>query len=267
MKFVTYCVCCGSNNVELFPSSIASFVVDRMTGTGQNYGKQLECQYLHCKDCDFVGTDVRFEREEEFRFYQNYMKEEYCRHRCQYEGRGMFDFLMSYNSKEYQDMRKFAASQFLTSSIDCSAIKSVLDYGGDTGAMIPDELSHANRYVTDVQIRELPNGVKPVTKPEECEPVDLVICGHTLEHVSSPVDVMNDIKRYMKPGALIYVEVPVEVHNDHGPGHQFHEHINRFDLNSLEKFLIAQGFDDLEGMDFTYHKFISEACAIIGRLK
>jgi 2-polyprenyl-3-methyl-5-hydroxy-6-metoxy-1,4-benzoquinol methylase len=269
MDRVSHCICCGSPDVETFPAYLSAFVVDRMLGTGENYDKLAYCQYLHCKKCDYVGTDIRFSRNEEIAYYQNYMKEEYCRHRAKYENDGAYESLMYYSSPEYQTLRKNAAGKFLSEKLDLSTITSVLDFGGDTGAMIPDELQHAARYVTDIQERELVAGVKTVNSPDECGPVDLLICGHTLEHVSEPGPFMFQIRSYMKPGSLIYMEIPIESCRNHVENHLFHEHINRFDLGSLTTFMLAQGFDIIGSNEFVYNEkqLQTAACAIIGRLK
>lgn len=264
MKSVDYCVCCGSKNIETFPASIAPFVVGRMTGQDIP-NQQVPANYLHCLDCDFANIDLRFEREEEFRYYQNYMKNEYITHRCQYEGEGMRGLLESLSGPAYKEMRVASATKIITELLDCSTIKSVLDYGGDTGEMIPKALEHADRYVTDVQVRQLPNGVKAVQDPSECGAIDLVICSHTLEHVSYPKLVIEDMMRYMKPGTWLYLELPNE-RTDHIPGMQFHEHINRFNLECLDRLLTDYGFVDLEGTDIAYGNFIGNAYAVTGKL-
>lgn len=268
MKKVDYCVCCGSKNVDIFPGTIASFVYNRMLGnaTPVNGG---DTGYLHCLDCDFSAAQIRFERDEEIRYYQNYMKDEYISHRCQYEGEGMRNFLTYLSiSPDYIEMRKSGASSVLKTTIDCASIKSVLDYGGDTGNMIPEELLHAKRYITDVQVRELNNGVIAITDPSELdEPVDLVICGHTMEHVSYPNLVIEDMKKYMRSGTWLYLEVPNEFVTIHEPGRSFHEHINLWNLTSLEALLKAQGFEDLEGVILDYPHAIGPAFAVTGRLK
>lgn len=264
MKQIDYCVCCGSKNIEVFSASVAPFVVDRMTGDNK-HTSQVPCGYMHCLDCDFASIDLRFERDEEYRYYQNYMKEEYIAHRCKYEGEGMRGLLESLSGPSYKEMRVSAATKIINDTIDVSKIQSVLDYGGDTGEMIPKELHHANRFVTDVQVRQLPNGVQAVQDPSECGSVDLLICGHTLEHVSYPRLVLEDMKRYMKSGSWLYLELPNE-RTEHIAGMQFHEHINRFNLDCLDKLLTEHGFINLEGTEIGYGSFIGNAYAVTGQL-
>jgi len=38
--------------------------------------------------------------------------------------------------------------------------------------------------------------------------IDLAICVGVLEHVKKPLDIVNEIKRVLKPNGLIYIEVP-----------------------------------------------------------
>jgi SAM-dependent methyltransferase len=264
MKYVDYCVCCNSKNLESFSAMTVPFLVARMSGRPMP-SLPFPSNYIHCLDCDFVSVDLRFDREEENRYYQNYMKEEYIAHRCEYEGPGMRNLLESYSSPAYKEMRAEEATKIISKILDCSTIKSVLDYGGDTGEMIPKELHHADRFVTDIQVRQLPNGVKSVQDPSECGPVDLVICGHTLEHVSYPRLLLEDMKRYMKPGTWLYLEVPND-RTEHGAGAVFHEHINQFNLNCLKRLLTDHGFVDLTTTEITYKQFAGKAFVVTGRL-
>lgn len=266
MKKIDYCPCCNSKNIETVPATIESFILARMSGDDSSYSGRVECKYIHCIDCDFLGPDYRFEKEEEHKFYQNYMEGEYIDHRCKYEGEGARQFLMTLNTGIYDQIRIDSASKILASVLDPKDITSLLDFGGNKGELIPPEFSHAKRYVTDVEIRNLPDGVIGVRSPADCEPVDLLICEHTLEHVSYPPDLIEDIKKYMKSGSWLYLEVPLE-DLTHVPNHNFHEHLNRFTLKCLDNLLTAHGFEDLESTEINYPHPIGNATAITGRLK
>jgi SAM-dependent methyltransferase len=194
------------------------------------------------------------------------MKDEYINHRCSYEGPGVRPLLAFLNTAEYQEMRKYPIAQLLSNVLEISKITSVLDYGGDTGKIIPDELSHANKYITDIESRVLNNGITLVTSPNDCEPVDLVICGHTLEHVSYPMELIADLKKYLKPGGWLYLEIPKERDGNYEPGHQFHEHINHFNFQCLEYILKQNGFDNLEATELDYEQQIGVAYVVTGKL-
>jgi SAM-dependent methyltransferase len=265
MKKIDYCVCCESKNIETFPGHIAGFVIDRMTGNNKSKGN-IDCKYIHCIDCDYIGCDVRFELEEEKLYYKNYMKEEYINHRCQYEGEGMRSILNYHSEDEYRKIRRRGASVAMDGVIDFSKIASVLDFGGDTGDMIPIELSHCKKYVTDVEVRKLNIEVISIQSPEDCGPVDLVICGHVIEHVSDPNNLINEIKKYLRSGGWIYLEAPLD-YTPHGPGHGFHEHLNRFNLTSAENILLRHGFVNLTGAEINYQSAVDTAWVVMGQLK
>ena len=74
---------------------------------------------------------------------------------------------------------------------------------------------------------------------------DLVACCQVLEHVPYPADVLRDLVQAMRPGTLLYVEVPQE-QLMRGPDplpkkHHWHEHINFFSERSLAALLANCG--------------------------
>lgn len=260
MKKVNHCVCCGSTNVEISSSLMYPFIIERMTGV-KGGTEMVDCGYIRCLDCQFGCSQTRFSFEEEMRYYQNYMKEEYINHRCEVEGEGFRGIAGHYVTEGWIKSRKNAVVVILGKVLDFSTVTSVLDFGGDTGKMIPDEFSHAKRFVTDVQVRALDDGVLSVTDPSESGLVDVVICGHTLEHVSDPRAVLENLKHYLKPGGWLYLEVPA------GEGSAvIHEHINQFNETSLRKLLENAGFSNLEFAGVSHPGWCGSAQAIIGTL-
>jgi SAM-dependent methyltransferase len=193
------------------------------------------------------------------------MKEEYIAHRCNYEGEKLRPVLEFLSSKEYKEMRKTSFISNLSKFINIEKIESLVDYGGDTGELIPEELYHAKLYVVDIESRVYDDKVIAIQDPSECGVVNLVFCGHTLEHVSDPNSLVADMKRYLKSGGWIYIEIPRG--RDYSPGYYFHEHINHFNITSLKCLLEQNGFTNLSGITIEYEKHIGTAYAVVGQLK
>ncbi len=68
--------------------------------------------------------------------------------------------------------------------------------------------------------------------PVESESVDTVICKAVLEHVSNPEQVLKEIDRVLKPGGLVYIDVPF-LFITHGYPQDFH----RYTWSGTEKIL------------------------------
>ena len=280
---VDYCVCCGSKNINTGPLRIAGFVIERMLNTVML--DNVQTMALQCQDCNFVSSDLRFTDEQMRRYYHEYMQHapsggrqhgSYVWHRRRNEGNEWFSLLELYKKPWWTAARKETIVNVITSQdIWLKDIKSVLDYGGDLGQYIPDELTHARRHVVEIEERELVDGVTAVTSPDNCEPVDLVICCHTLEHVSYPSDLVADMKRYLKPGGLLYIEVPDEEEHvlkavAENRTLDMHEHINIFWTESLRALVIRNGFEPLISGLIPYnevHKELEPARTILARLK
>ena len=92
---------------------------------------------------------------------------------------------------------------------------------------------------------------------------DLIVCSNVLEHVSFPRRVLGEIKTFMRPTTVLYIEVPLEnLAKDYLGGEQllkhkrhWHEHINFFSQNSLEKVVTEVG---LSLLDFKVQDIESE---------
>lgn len=263
MKIVNHCVVCNSNNVKRLDGYIHRFVLDRMEGTPINPNALVRCNLLNCNDCDSFHTNVRFSFEEETRFYKGYMKDEYINHRCAYDGEFVRHILKSFGTEDYKTIRRNKVHEILGKSINFSDINSVLDYGGDTGFIIPHALDHAKKFLLDVDVRENTNDVKSITTPEESGPIDLIICSHVLEHVSYPNDTLKHIKSFMSPTGYLYMEVPKEPFTEPG----VHEHINRFNDKNLKYILEKNGFDILIMEDLKYERYVDSAFYALCKLK
>jgi hypothetical protein len=267
MKSIDYCVCCGNDHLEIGSAYMSAFVFDRMTGSKKNKKKnKVDCKFIKCLSCDFIFTNIRFDRDEEIRHYTNYMKGEYLDQRVKYEGPSNLDY---FESEEYKNLRRSVTQQVLDNILGPNKIKemqSVLDYGGNTGEMIPENLSHTKKYVTDLNSRVSDDGIIFVPNAQESGPVDIVLCGHTFEHVSYPIEVLTDIKTYMKSKSYLIIEVPYEPQN-YWREREFHEHINVWNFNSLQKMLLTHGFEIVFSHGITYPPPMGNCMVVVGQLR
>jgi SAM-dependent methyltransferase len=159
-------------------------------------------------------------------------------------------------------MRQEAATTCLTPYV--SEVKSLLDFGGDTGLMIPKMFDVCERYVLDVEPRQLENGVVCVDYSVDLK-VDLVMCSHTMEHISDINKAMFEITKRLKPGGLLYIEVPDENPGAFDNNFLWYEHINLFNTPSLETLLTNHQFEILDSHTLGYPNPMTRSIAVIGR--
>ena len=251
MHNINHCPSCHSTNCVLTPGRLARFVVWQIIGSDPE--SNVPTQLLHCKDCDFICSQTRFTPEEEQALYTDYRGEVYNQRRvtCEPEYQTHID---SYNFEAELEGRKLGIDYLITQHLDPLAVNTVLDYGGNDGAFIPHYFFNATKYVYDTSGNQPVEGVLPYNKDTGPKPVDVIMCCHTLEHLSDPDIVLNDIKELVSSGSYAYFEVPVERANYNHPYSEnlFHEHINMFHEQSLEALLTRHNFEIVETFRYTH---------------
>jgi SAM-dependent methyltransferase len=98
-------------------------------------------------------------------------------------------------------------------------------------------------------------GVQIISQPF-VEQVDLIVMSHVLEHVPDPVSFVRTASLNLKPGGVLFIEVPCQ---DWAHKELDEPHILFFEKKSLHRLLINQGFIDVELGYFgkTIHKLKS----------
>lgn len=76
---------------------------------------------------------------------------------------------------------------------------------------------------------------------------DLVICSHVLEHTNNPIQFLNSLTRLLKPGGILFIEVPCR---DYLYKPVYEPHLLFFDKKSLGNLINKLSYNHLE---ISYH--------------
>ncbi len=242
------CVLCGSNDLVEYPAEFVPFLQERMFN---NVNQKTEL--ISCKKCDFVYSSYRPSQDEISRFYSGYRDAEYQKQRQNYEPAYSKEFNQSLGfSASNKSLREKTIAEVVYNHIAAKDVKRVLDFGGDAGQYIPDALSSAKKYVYDISGIQTVEGVKLITNKSELEKTgyDLVLCCHVLEHLSNPMESVQELMQMTAPEGYLYIEVPLEDNFKNliagNETSHVHEHINAYSTKTFEKLFENTGFEILE---------------------
>ncbi len=242
------CIMCGNEDLERFPAEFVPFLQERMF---QN--KKVETFLCHCPTCGFYYSSVRPSDEEMSRLYNGYRGEAYQKQRQKFESNytEAFNHALGF-SEENEILRNSIMLGCVKKYISPSCIKTILDYGGDSGQYIPRIFKKAEKFVYDVSGVKTVRGVKSVSDERVLKNCswDLIMCCHVLEHVSYPLDLIEKLKSLMHHGSFLYIELPYEDYMEdfikQGLPVPIHEHINAFRKETLEQAFGSDEFFILE---------------------
>jgi len=149
--------------------------------------------------------------EELSKLYADYRSEEYQKQRYRHEKWYTAEINQSIGKNSVEVMnRKANLRTILQSLMNLQDIESVLDYGGDSGQYIIDELIHAEKWVYDISNAPLLPGIKRLNNLEDNRILkfDLIMCCHVLEHVPYPLEIVERIKELSHKDTIFYFELP-----------------------------------------------------------
>jgi hypothetical protein len=157
--------------------------------------------------CSFRFFDSRLTDSELQRLYAGYRGDGYFKARHGYE----FWYSRKVNDgigNDAKDIatRKQTLSKFLGER--SSSVVTVLDYGGDRGQFIPENVG-TEHYVYELSDAEPAKGVIRLTSVEDRQ-FDFVMLAHVLEHCSEPKEMLQVLKPLGHENTLFYFEVPYE---------------------------------------------------------
>ena len=208
MYTVKKCLCCGSENLGASYGLVAPFIAQYVFKSSHTH----TCRLFHCNDCGFRFFESRFEDSEVDRLYNDYRGLNYysVRHRFEpWYTRSINDGIG--NDQITINFRKEYLQNFLHAHIPIQKVKRLLDYGGDHGQFIPDNIAE-ECYVFEVSGVEPIPGVILIDEMSELEKqiFDIVILSAVLEHVSDPLAILRKIHGILSPNGYLLLEVPYE---------------------------------------------------------
>lgn len=229
MYLVTTCLLCSSDDVVFETTYLAQFIISRIRQ--KHIDKNIPIASIRCNRCKFYASSIRFDDDEMFLIYNDYRGYDYNQLRLQIDHSYYGSYIGTFTTDKAIDQRLVGINNIIQRSINVNNIKTVLDYGGESGHFIPKVFSNAEKFVHDISGANLCPGIKRFQIDRQIE-LDYIQCCHVLEHVSDPVLFMRDLIKLAHTETLIYIEVP----NNDGPypGGVWHEHINTFVEESLE---------------------------------
>jgi len=165
------------------------------------------CNLCQCHSCSFRFFDARLTDSEIQRLYAGYREDAYFKARHSYE----FWYSRNVNDGIGGDpaeiaSRKLNLSRFIGER--SRSIQSVLDYGGDRGQFIPEDLG-TEHFVFEVSNAQPVQGATRLTSVEGMQ-FDFVMLAHVLEHCSEPREMLRLLRPLGHTNTLFYFEVPFE---------------------------------------------------------
>jgi len=201
------CPVCETQVSRGWPALVAPFIADFVL-----HVPVQRCRLLECDRCRLRFFAERFTSDELASLYTGYRGDKYFRSRHRHEPW----YTEEYNRWIGNDIdrtrgRREALKAFLHESGASGPLREILDYGGDGGQLIPQEMAE-RAYVFDISGVSPVAGVHGIANEESLQPggYDLTLISHVLEHAPEPIELLEKTRRLAREGGLLYVEVPME---------------------------------------------------------
>lgn len=196
------CIICETP-CKPYPAIVTGFIAELV------FSKVPEStNLLECPNCGLRFFERRYSDAEMSRLYSNYRGPRYfeVRHRHEPWYTKQLNELTT-GSEALIRQKKNSLSERLHKY--CPNAVSVLDYAGDRGQYIPDDVRQ--KFVFDMSDAEPVQGVTKLSAGDlENRRFDVVMAFNILEHVSSPLQDIAKIAAFCNPGGTLIISVPDE---------------------------------------------------------
>lgn len=221
-RVIESCLVCGSTDLKAM----------------RNYEKDY---LVRCRKCSFVFSNIRPTERELEQVYQQYKRGQ--------------------NPKTVASIEKLRERAKWLNSLN--SINNVIDVGCGDGDFLArfvemgcvafgTEFDKESQKVSQSKGAIMLGGGLNPELPEMLSGFDLIIFTEVIEHINNPIEVLQNFKKIMKPGALLFITTPnFESIERHILGPRwgmimYPEHITYYSPKTLDRVLQAQGFTKVE---------------------
>jgi len=202
----TACPSCASPSLTSRPALMAPFIARYVLGRPPEI-----CDLCSCDDCGLMFFRTRYDDAEIVRLYAGYREERYLAVRHGFEPWYTRKFNDDIGSPVGVAPRQQGYRAALTAHTDVGTIGSVLDYAGDQGQLMAGGPGR-ELFVFDISGATPVEGVIGIADEGDLDDrvFDVVLMCEIVEHFSEPSAQVKRVAKYVRPGGLLYIEVPDE---------------------------------------------------------
>ncbi len=213
-KTMVACYLCGSKNLMMRKTVMSDFLYAKITGGGykKGAGANEKVRLCHCKDCTFSFYDRRLSEAESNKLYEGYrgIKYQKLRQACDCWYTPKVNDALNHDATALRDQKRVIGGmvkKYVKKKPACA-----LDFGGNKGESFPEWIGTKKKYVYDISGVKTVPGVERLSDEEELlqHKFDFIMCNMTLEHVSDPKALVQQLYKIGSAGTYYYVEVPSE---------------------------------------------------------
>lgn len=216
LPIATRCPSCQGDTRVLGHAVIAPFVTSLA-----HLPVGSESELRQCNHCRLGYFSARYRSQDAALLYQGYRDCDYLKARRHWEPwySRRVNEANAAKSSGLEERLGFM-SQILEAAGMSDRLTCAVDFGGDEGQFFPD-VPIERRVICDPSERPVASGIERIPNLHALKSAspDLVIVAHVLEHLSDPLEPLEQIREVIAPEGLLYVEVPRDqfrAHRSHG---------------------------------------------------
>jgi SAM-dependent methyltransferase len=201
------CLCCDGK-IDRKPTLTSFFLSKRAWGGEAEWSTTSKCRF-----CGFAFHGRGLSENEVAKYYLNYRDDTYFTDRNASEPfytRKVHNKLTELldGKPRREALAVYLATQNELFSNPVSDLK-ILDFAGGSGHLIQD--LPGKKFVYDVSGEDPVENVSFLSESNLRNlSFDLVVCAQMLEHATDPVVMIRDLFKLVKPGGVLYIEVPYD---------------------------------------------------------